>query len=381
MPISGRPAFFAGSRPLFSAGTIYMDLNMQQESRLCSVRRWLKRFLKVEASRPDRPSSYEGKLQQELDFYKSCLNVHDLPQIFHYWSNKYLVPKLRPFGFDNAKEFFCMYMKRACTAFDNERCRFVSIGSGNCDFEIEIVQRLLDAGIRNFSLECLDINAEMLERGKAMANEKGVAENILFSEADINYWSPKWDYQIVMANQCLHHFVELEMLFDKVHRSLHPKGYFVTDDMIGRNGHLRWPEALCIVSQLWSELPDSYKYNHLLKRREIEYENWDCSKEGFEGIRAQDILPLLIRKFHFDFFVAFGNVIDIFVDRCFGHNFDANSEHDRAFIDRVHAIDELNLEKGTVKPTHMIAAMTKDPTRKTTIHKHLSPEFCVRWPD
>ena len=56
--------------------------------------------------------------------------------------------------------------------------------------------------------------------------------------------SPQGQYQIVMANQALHHFVELEMLFDKVFQVLAVDGFFLTDDMIGRNGHMRWPEAL-----------------------------------------------------------------------------------------------------------------------------------------
>ena len=128
------------------------------------------------------------------------------------------------------------------------------------------------------------------------------------------------------------------------------------------------------------ELPDKYKYNHGLKRFEKKYENWDCSKEGFEGIRAQDILPLLITRFNFELFIAFGNIIDIFVDRCFGHNFDPAIEWDRSFIDRVQAIDMAAIEGGCVKPTHMLAAMTNMQITQMKMHKHLSPGFCVRRP-
>ena len=31
------------------------------------------------------------KMRQEIKRFKSCRNVHELPAIFHYWSNKYLV--------------------------------------------------------------------------------------------------------------------------------------------------------------------------------------------------------------------------------------------------------------------------------------------------
>jgi hypothetical protein len=172
--------------------------------------------------------------------------------------------------------------------------------------------------------------------------------------------------------------VRLEELFDAVTGCLSDHGYFLVDDMIGRNGHQRWPEALEIVRELWKELPDKYKRNWQTGRLEKQFVNFDCSKEGFEGIRAQDILPLLIQRFHFDRFFAFGNVIDVFIDRSFGPNFDVNAEWDARFIDRVHALDVSNLERGTIKPTHMIAAMRKSPVESPRIYKHFTPQYCVR---
>ena len=53
----------------------------------------------------------------------------------------------------------------------------------------------------------------------------------------------------------------------------------------------------------------------IVKVIEEQYENWDCSEEGFEGIRAQDILKLLNKNFYFKKFLAYGNLIDIFIDR------------------------------------------------------------------
>src|SRR5260221_4702864 len=118
-----------------------MPIDKQQKPALRAVTRWFKDRLGLEKSAKD--DDYQARLEQELESYRSNLNVHELPQIFHYWSNQYLVPKFLPFGFGNPQEFFCMYMKRACFDFLNDQCRFVSIGSGNCDLEVEIVERLL----------------------------------------------------------------------------------------------------------------------------------------------------------------------------------------------------------------------------------------------
>jgi GT2 family glycosyltransferase/SAM-dependent methyltransferase len=333
-------------------------------------------------TQPRSPQDYSSRLSKEIDNFKQLENVHELPDIFHYWSNKYLLPKLLQFGFASFTEFYCLYMQRLCQAFSQETCHFISIGAGNCDIEAMLVKTLLEKGINNFSLECLDLNQQMLDRGLGLAQQKNIAPFMQFTCTDMNGWQSQQKYHLVLANQSLHHFVELELLFDKIDEVLYPQGYFLSHDMIGRNGHQRWPEALQKVNELWATLPARYKYNQLLKRFEGEYDNWDCSIESFEGIRAQDILPLLVQKFNFEFFLAYGNVVDIFIDRCFGHNFDADDPVDRAFIDKVHQIDEAAIEQGLIKPTHLTAVMTKKPFQPSPpqIYKHLTPEFCIRWP-
>ena len=324
--------------------------------------------------------SYASRRQGELDRFSSIENVHDLPPILLYWSENYVVPMTAPFGFRNAIECFRTYIGRMCAARAPSTVFILSVGSGDSATEINIAEWLRENSISNYQFECLDLNAEVLSRGRASAATKGLSERFSFAPFDVNSWKPRRSYDIILAIQSLHHFVELELLFDKIRGALSPDGYFMSDDMIGRNGHQRWPEALKMVQRFWKELPEKYKYNHSLKRFEKEYENWDCSTGGFEGIRAQDILPLLVERFHFEVFIGFGNIIDIFVDRGFGPNFDPANEDDRRFIDRVHALDQAEIESGRVKPTHMIAVMTNAPVAETKIYKHLSPEFCIRRP-
>jgi hypothetical protein len=150
--------------------------------------------------------------------------------------------------------------------------------------------------------------------------------------------------------------------------------------MIGRNGHMRWPEALAEVRRFWEELPPGHRYNHQLGRQEGSYLDWDCSREGFEGIRAQDILPLLIERFQFHLFIAFGNIIDPFVERFFGPNFRLDEPWDRSFVDRVHARDEELLRCGAITPTHLIAVLANDPAAAPRFSRGLTPDRCVRRP-
>jgi SAM-dependent methyltransferase len=325
--------------------------------------------------------TYEKRVKNEINNYKNVEKIHDLPRIFSYWSNTYLLPKIHELGIHNTMHLYNMHMSQACENADGETCRFISIGSGNCDLEAGIVEKLVASGISNFRMECLDVNPHVLERGRVLAEKKGITGNLVFTRSDIKSWQPDSEYHVVIAHQALHHFVELEILFDKIHETLHPHGYFLANDMIGRNGHMRWPEALEVIHELWKELPDKYKYHHQHRQLFTEYQNWDCSKQGFEGIRAQDVLPLLVKKFEFDLFLGFANIINPFVGRAYGPNFDPDDEWERAFIDQVHEMDQSRIEAGVVKPTQMIAAMTKTPTRPTKTYKHLTTAFCIRWPD
>ncbi len=324
---------------------------------------------------------YASKYEKELSIFNDRINIHELPLIFQYWSHTYLGPKFTPFGITDPDQFFFLYAQKFHARFPELPMRMVSIGCGNCDMEVGMAKWLVESGVSNFTIECLDINTNMLERGRELAASSGVAQQIIPMKSDFNHWQPQETYDLVLASQCLHHIVELEQLFSAVKNHLNPEGYFLVSDMIGRNGHLRWPEARKVVDAFWQELPDNYRYNHALRRHELQFINHDCSTEGFEGVRAQDILPLLVENFRFELFIPFANVVYSFIDRAIGHNFDATREWDKNFIDRVHARDEAGMLSGELKPTQMLAVLRVCDIETQLWHPKLTPEFCVRRTD
>lgn len=306
-----------------------------------------------------RVAEYEARVASEIDIYRDCTDVHDLPPIFHYWSNRYIRPMLEPCGFKDPAGMFLRALENQCAKHAGSAAplRFLSAGSGNCELEARLAAGLHAKGYTDFTIECVDLNPAMLKRGAENAKQRGVAGNLEFVEADLNRWVAHRGYHAAMADQSLHHVMELEWLFGQIRRSLRPDGVFVISDMIGRNGHRRWPAALAIVHEFWKKLPPSYRYNCRSERYEAVFGDSDCSTESFEGIRAQDIVGLLAEFFHFQFFLGFGNVIDPFVDRCFGPHFDPQAAWDREFIDRVHRRDAEEIAAGRLQPTHMLAVL------------------------
>ncbi len=323
--------------------------------------------------------NYTRRLESEKAFYQQCANVHDLPPIFRYWADTHLMPMFKKFGFATPEHFLFKEFERYAESCGDKQIRAISIGAGNCDVETFVAKHLIHSGHKNFKIDCLDINEQMLARGAEYTEANGVSEYINPLLGDFNNWVPLHSYDIVIANQSLHHVVNLEGLFDTVSACLLPKGRFLVSDMIGRNGHQRWPEALLVLQPYWERLPEPYKYNQLSRSHEESYINHDCSTEGFEGIRSQDILPLLVERFNFDLFLPFANIIMVFIDRAFGHNFDSEGAWDRGFIDEVHLRDTEGIKSGELTPTQMLASLSLEQVSTRQI-AGLSPEFCIRKP-
>jgi SAM-dependent methyltransferase len=284
------------------------------------------------------------------------------------------------FDTSSVEPFYVKYILRYAAEHPSEETRIASLGAGNGDLEVRIARQLKESGLDRFRFQCLDINPAMLSRGREAAQKEQIAEYFEFLETDLAEWRAAEPIGVAMAHHSLHHIEALEKVFAAVKSSLSEDGYFLTWDMIGRNGHMRWPEALEVVREIWRSMPDRYKYNHQTRRFEKRYQNWDCSVEGFEGIRAQDILPLLTRLFHFEGFAGFGNIPDVFIDRGFGHNLSPSNVEDVAFVRRLGHLNDKLIDEGSIKPTQMVAVMRARPTEACAHYRHWTPEYCVRWP-
>ncbi|MCB1820275.1 MAG: methyltransferase domain-containing protein, partial [Candidatus Competibacteraceae bacterium] len=306
-----------------------------------------------------------------------------IPAIFTYWASKFLSPRLREVFLEAdislifAKEIHDCYInwsKLHCSVKGG--FRILSLGSGDCTTEIAVCKHLLEFGMQ-FEFVCTDLNPEVMEFASKCAHQENLGNTITFHVLNLNKDFLDAEYHCVIANHSLHHFVELEKIFDNVKRNLDNHGYFIISDMIGCNGHARWPEALVFVEQLWELVPLSKRIHTRSGCIHEKYINYDCTiSDPYEGIRAQDILQLLLDRFFFAKFVGHGNIIDVFIDRIYGNNFSPDCEEDRRFIDYVEKLNTTLIDMGIVKPTAMFATLCKNHMECKYSRWH--PQFCLR---
>lgn len=304
-----------------------------------------------------------------------------MPDAFHYWTNKYVAVEVkRLFGMNGVIKIYVNALKALLE--ERPSIRVLSIGCGDANIELGVVEQLLHDGYQDFQLECLELSEILCTRNREKADDISAARHISFQQADLNTWesecADRYDY--VIANQILHHVVELEHLFGQLKHCLKADGAFFVRDMIGRNGHVLWPEARQIISAIWATLPEAKRFNRRDEAVYTQYPDIDCSTEGFEGIRAQDILPLLHEHFYFSKFVAFGGIIDKLVGRAFGHSYDTDNPDDLRQIDRYWTLNQTLIELGVLTPTQMVAELSLSP-RTAETGFGIAPQHCIRLPE
>ena len=325
-------------------------------------------------------ADHEKRIAAEIEVYRNVGNIHDLPDIYFYWANKFLAPHIADvFGDPNVQSVLAKGLVESLRETGNPS--IVSIGAGDGSVEIGLSGLMRDLGEDRFRFECLELSPYLIERGRAAVTSAGLDAQIRFVECDINTYLFEQDYGAAFAHHSLHHITNLEHVFDQVRSRLVERGAFVISDMIGRNGHMRWPEVLAPLVHIWHSMPPRYKFHHRLGRR-IEASdpdfNWDCSGEGFEGIRAQDIMPCLIECFDFEKMCVWGGLLDHFIDRGYGPNFSPENSDDTALIDRICAADFGLLNARATTPTQMVAILKgKGLSRELRSSFGLTPQECV----
>jgi SAM-dependent methyltransferase len=215
-------------------------------------------------------------------------------------------------------------------AQSGNRVKVLSLCSGAARIEADYAAQVGT----NVEWSLLDINVDLL----GLASKQFAPEIKLdLIEANVNELSfsgEKWD--IILCVSALHHIVELERLMKFCHNSLNEDGEFWSiGEYVGRNGNRLWPDAREEANKLFHQLPKQYRINHHTSELDDDIPDNDYSVGCFEGIRSENIEPLLDRWFH---------PVDVYRRNCFlwrlinltySDNYDLKSPDDRKWIIRM----------------------------------------------
>ena len=315
-------------------------------------------------------NEYNRKLQEEVNIYGSQINVHELPNAHHIYSSNVITKSLEKLTGQKNFNSWCADEIDKLSLKLGRKIHGLSIGCGNGDTEIDVMKKIINKDLVH--LTGLDINPAMVERGNAMLFEAGI-DNMDFKLGDFNF--PKFEkkYDFFFANHSLHHVTELENLFESIKENSSDEMIFLINDMIGRNGHVLWNGSKELVDEIWGNLDIRYRYNAYTKEYDNEVMNHNCSTEGFEGIRAEDIIPLLISYFDFDIYLPFSYMISRFIDRAYGHNFNLDDKNDLEIINKIIELEKNIADKNILSATQAFIKLKKKGSVSELKYMHQTP--------
>jgi len=138
----------------------------------------------------------------------------------------------------------------------------------------------------------LDINRDLLTMASQQFPPEIKLDLIAANINDLHESGEQWD--IIMCISALHHVVELERVLQFCHQSLTADGEFWSlGESIGRNGNRLWPEARARANAVFQNLPETYRINAHSLQIDAQLPDNDYSVRCFEGIRSEEIEPIL----------------------------------------------------------------------------------------
>jgi SAM-dependent methyltransferase len=297
--------------------------------------------------------SKNKKEAEEASRFAENGDSHTMPPMTDWYSNHILLPILEKNT--GATSFQDLVTHEVITMrLNNPKIVLVSVGAGHGQIESELLQKIQMESPGDTEIKSLDLFSP--NDFKEYVHDE-YTYRLTRASFDANADEIPREANIVIVHHALHHFTALEEIFRIVHQVLKENsGTLVIADMVGRNGHMRWPESLHAIRRIWSGMQPEKRFNNQLKISWEEFENWDCSGEGFEGVRSEDILKFLFKYFEADKSFFWGGIIDPFIERGLGDNFDPKDKSDVDFILRILSVESKMSELGILTPTQVIGA-------------------------
>ena len=143
-----------------------------------------------------------------------------------------------------------------------------------------------------------DLSESRVAAAQTLANERGLNDVVRFEVADIYDlpWEPE-SLDIVIVEQSLHHFSNLEILLKNINRALRPEGLFLMNEYVGPN-RFQWSDhQLQAANALLRLLPKSYRARDVDGRAQKKVYRPSrlqmIIRDPSEAIESETILPLI----------------------------------------------------------------------------------------
>lgn len=212
--------------------------------------------------------------------------------------------------------------------------------------------------------DAFDLSPKSIEIARAKAAQAGL-KYLNYFVADANTVSlPEAGYDVVIAEQSLHHVEHLEHVLWQTHQALRPDGIFVVNEFVGPS-RFQWPpRQLEIINAARQILPRRYRASRT-QHEQITQEVrrpliWDMiATDPSEAVRSAEIPKLLRDHFRIlEWRDWGGTILQMLFDDITG-NFDAARSEDMAWIAVMFEIEDLLMSQHDIGSDFIFAVLSR----------------------
>ncbi len=243
--------------------------------------------------------------------------------------------------------------------------RVLSLGCGYGGHDLTIARGAPGLG----ELIAVDLNPKVYDRASRTAEAEGLP--IHFQSLDLNRVEIRPGYfDVIYAVASIHHILNLEHLFTQLERGLKDDGRFIVVDIIGKTQVEFWRENVEHAAGVVSRLPRRFRPK--VGRRRF-WRRWLFNpytvinpyvepriQAGMEGIRQEEIVPLLDRWFRAENVFYYDAYMRLLCTNAFlGPLLDPAERDNRVILESLIDDEMQTIAAGKLRPTEVFGIYAK----------------------
>jgi SAM-dependent methyltransferase len=236
--------------------------------------------------------------------------------------------------------------------------RGLAIGSGMAFFE----EWLVKAGHVE-TIDAFEYSEAAVAGAKRRLADLGLADKVRMFSGDVTKASIQpASYDLIVVQAAIHHFFEIDEMFQFMHSTLKPGGLLIYDEYVGPD-HMQYePKVIELLNLIDNCLAEKYRFDHQRGaiRTQPPYATMAqmLDMDPSEGVHASRILPLTYQYFDV---LHRGDYGGTFMRPFFTGilpNFDFTTPADQTIAKLIILIEALMMEQSTV-PSHHTRVVAK----------------------
>jgi ubiquinone/menaquinone biosynthesis C-methylase UbiE len=254
----------------------------------------------------------------------------------------------------NEEVDYCQYISENYLK-NKSSLKALSLGCGNGERELNWAE-----SNKFESIDAYDLSKNRISYAIQQVNQQNQGHVINYQVGNIYEIQMKDNfYDIVFAEQSLHHFSPLEELLLKIEKTLKPDGYFILNEFVGPT-RFQWTDRqIEVINSLLGIFPEQYKKlwnSHRIKPKVIRHSKLSMLlRDPSEAIESSKILPFLHQIFDVVEVKGYGGAILHLLFSGIAHHFLNPDDLGKCLLNQSFEIEDFLTKAGDINNDFVVA--------------------------